>query len=117
MREMVVSLSSLLSFLLVSEATILPHYKIPVTGSALKLTPMLTLWLKHDGFQEEERAMSPDVGLLRSVFSKHYMNSNKVINANGLSSACVLKGGVVWFLAFSFGFRSQFCEDCCQGCY
>lgn len=61
MREMVVSLSSLLSFLLVSEATILPHYKIPVTGSASKLTPMLTLWLKHDGFQEEERAMSPEV--------------------------------------------------------
>jgi hypothetical protein len=59
MREMVVSFSSLLSFLLVSEATILPHYKIPVTGSALKLAPMLTLWLKHDGFQEEERAMSP----------------------------------------------------------
>jgi len=64
MREMVVSLSSLLSFLLVSEATILPHYKIPVTGSALKLTPMLTLWLKHDGFQEEERAMSPANSLL-----------------------------------------------------
>ena len=59
MREMVVSFSSLLSFLPVSEATILPHYKIPVMGSALKLTPMLTLWLKHDGFQEEKRAMSP----------------------------------------------------------
>ena len=59
MRGMVVSLSSLLSFLLVSEATILPLYKIPVTGSALKLTPLLTLWLKHDGFREEERAISP----------------------------------------------------------
>ena len=64
MREMVVSFSSLLSFLPVSEATILPHYKIPVTGSALKLAPMLTLRLKHDGFQEEERAMSPATPLL-----------------------------------------------------
>jgi len=33
---------------LVSEATILPHYKIPVTGSMLKLTPMITSRLKHD---------------------------------------------------------------------
>jgi len=59
MREMVVSFSSLLSFLPASETTVLPHYKIPVTSSALKLTPMLTLRLKHDGFQEEERAMFP----------------------------------------------------------
>jgi len=101
MREMVVSLSSLLSFLLVSEATILPHYKIPVTGSALKLTPMLTLWLKQDGFQEEERAMSPDVELLRSVFSKHYMNSNKVINANGLFIClCAERWGCMVFSVF-----------------
>jgi len=32
--------------------------------------------------------MSPDMGLLKSVFSEHYMISNKVINADGLLSAC-----------------------------
>jgi len=32
--------------------------------------------------------LSPDVGLLRSVFSKDYMNSDMVMNADGLSSAC-----------------------------
>jgi len=61
--------------------------------------------------------MSPDVGLLRSVFSKHFMSLNRVI----MLMVClllvrlefVLEGGVAWFLVFSFGFWSQFCEDCC----
>jgi hypothetical protein len=45
----------------------------------------------------EEVAMSPDKGLLRSVFSKRYMSSNRVTDADGLSSACVLKGGLHGF--------------------
>ena len=31
---------------------------------------------------------SPDKGLLRSVFSEHYMSLNRVMNADGLSSTC-----------------------------
>ena len=59
----------------------------------------------------------PDMGLLRSVFSKHYMNSNKVINTDGLLSTCAsgiyAQRWIALFLAFSFGFWSQFCEDRC----
>jgi len=32
--------------------------------------------------------ISPDMGLLRSVFSNHYVSLNKVINADHLSSIC-----------------------------
>jgi len=32
--------------------------------------------------------ISPDMGLLMSVFSKHYMSLNMVIKADRLSSAC-----------------------------
>jgi hypothetical protein len=43
--------------------------------------------------------ISPDVGLLRSVFSKHYMSLNKVINADGLSFyLCVWNLAEKWAL-------------------
>jgi hypothetical protein len=54
--------------------------------------------------------MSPAMGLLRSVFSKHYVSLNKVINADDLSSICpsgifaeawdcMVLGVFFWFLA------------------
>ena len=49
--------------------------------------------------------MSLDKGLLRSVFSKHYVSLNMVINVDGLSSAyafgfCVERWGCMVFSVF-----------------
>ena len=53
------------------------------------------------------------MGLLRSVFSKHCMSSNRVINADGLSSTCaagicVEKWGLDGFQRFLLAFGLSF---------
>jgi len=60
-----------------------------------------------------QRLKSPDEGLLRSVFSKHRMSLNRVINADGLSSTCaagicVEKWGLDGFQRFLLAFGLNF---------
>jgi hypothetical protein len=56
---------------------------------------IMILWERPGiyGYFNFSLEISPDVGLLRSIFSKHYMSSNRVTDADGLLSACASWSG------------------------